>query len=444
MNRNHEPILRAGAADLDTLIRPHEGRISRSIFSDANIYELEMARIFARTWAYIGHESELRSPGDFITNHIGEDPVIAARDANGEIHIMLNACTHRGRTVCPLDRGNAKSFTCSYHGWTFAPDGRLAGVPRADEVYYGELDRSRLGLRKVPRIETHNGLIFANWDEHATTLDNFLGADMLWYLDLPFAGALGGLEVVGPVMKYRIKTNWKIPSENFAGDDYHVLHTHRSGFETGFLPDYDTLGDYIAYFDHGHGMGDIPKPGRALNNDLGLAQMLGPEAVEYVHAYQKRLQELTTLEQASLHGLGEGNVFPNLSWIKFGCFHILGLFQWHPRGPHEVEVRQTALFDAQAPQLVKDFARAQMSQENAAAGIFGQDDGENFEQITAAGKGYMARHSEFDYSMGLGHEGEVAEPGYRGALGPHFSEQNHRNYYRYYLDLMQTPENGHG
>jgi dibenzofuran dioxygenase alpha subunit len=433
MNSNLNDI---AADSLVNLIRPNEGRVSRQIFSDPDIYRLELERIFSRTWAYIGHESELKSPGDFLTNTIGEDPVIASRDAKGDIHVMLNACSHRGRMVCPVDRGNARSFTCAYHGWTYASDGSLAGVPRADTVYHGELDRSKFGLRKVPRVETHNGLIFANWDADAMPLKEFLGDDLLWYMDLPFKGALGELEVVGPVMKYRIKTNWKIASENFAGDDYHVLHTHRSGFEIGFLPDYDTLGDYIAYFGHGHGMGDIPKPGRALQNDLGLAQFIGPEAVDYVNQYQARLKAVASPEQASVHGLGEGNIFPNCSWIKFGCFHVLGLFQWHPKGPNEVEVRQTVFFDTAAPQVVKDFARSQMSQENSAAGIFGQDDGENFEQITASAHGFIASHQEFDYTMGLGHEGEIQEPGYRGQLGPHFSEQNHRNYYRYYLELM--------
>ena len=79
--------------DLVNLIRPNEGRVSRQIFSDPDIYGLELERVFSRTWAYIGHESELKSPGDFLTNMIGEDPVIASRDAKGYIHVMLNACT---------------------------------------------------------------------------------------------------------------------------------------------------------------------------------------------------------------------------------------------------------------------------------------------------------------------------------------------------------------
>ncbi len=253
-------------------------------------------------------------------------------------------------------------------------------------------------------MENYKGFIFANWDEDAIPLVDYLGADQLWYLDLAFEAPLGGLEVIGPTMKFRIKANWKLAAENFAGDDYHVLYTHGSAFQIGFLPDYDTLGDYIAYFGHGHGMGDISKPGRAYQNDVGMAQFLGPEAIEYVNAVHERLKARVSPLQAEMHGLGQGNIFPNLSWIKFGVFHVFGLFQWHPRGPGEIEVWQTALFDRDAPQSVKDFARTQMSQENAAAGIFGQDDGENFEQITESARGVVSQTRDFNYAMGLGHE----------------------------------------
>ncbi len=444
MNSFAEQSVAGRTNTLEDLVRPEDGRVSRAIFVDAAIYRLEQERIFARSWSYMGHESQLRNPGDYITNFIGEDPVIAVRDESGQVRVLLNSCRHRGKQVCSTDRGTTKLFRCAYHGWTYNTKGALMGVPRADTVYHGELDKSRLGLVELPRVESHQGMIFAHWDAQAEPLVDYLGKDMLWYLDVPFEGALGGLEVLGPVMKFRIETNWKIPAENFAGDDYHVLHTHGSGFQIDFLPDYDTLGDYIAYFPHGHGMGDIPKPGRALGNDLAMAQMFGSDGVDYVNAYQARLKQRTSAAQASMHGLGEGNIFPNLSWIKFGCFHALGFYQWHPKGPGQVEVWQTALFDAGAPQVVKDFARSQMSQENAAAGIFGQDDGENFEQITESAHGYMSLQQDFNYTMGLGHEGEVDEPGYPGQLGPHFSEQNHRNYYRYYRDLMAATGDGNG
>jgi phenylpropionate dioxygenase-like ring-hydroxylating dioxygenase large terminal subunit len=436
---SERPFTVTGTGDLTSLVRPDQGTISRRVFSSEEIYRQELERVFTKTWLFIGHESQLRQPGDYITNFMAEDPVIATRAADGRIRVLLNSCRHRGMAVCTSDTGTSKFFRCPYHGWTYSNNGELVGVPRADVIYHGELDKSRLGLTEVPRVDSYKGMIFANWDPGAIPLADYLGRDHLWYLDLAFEAPLGGLEVLGPTMKFRIKANWKLAAENFAGDDYHVLYTHGSAFQIGFLPDYDLLGDYIAHFPHGHGMGDIAKPGRAYQNDLGMAQFLGTEATEYLTAVHERLENRVTPRQAEMHGLGEGNIFPNLSWIKFGVFHVFGLFQWHPKGPGEMEVWQTAFFDAAAPQSVKDFARTQMSQENAAAGIFGQDDGENFEQITESARGFVSQTRDFDYSMGLAHEGEVHEDGYPGHLGPHYSEQNHRNFYRYWLQLMTAP-----
>jgi phenylpropionate dioxygenase-like ring-hydroxylating dioxygenase large terminal subunit len=371
---------------------------------------------------------------------IAEDPVIVCRDAKGSINVLLNSCRHRGLAVCSTDRGNTKLFHCPYHGWTYGRDGKLTGVPKMGEAYFRELDKGTHSLLRVPRVEIYKGFIFANWDEDAMSLEESLGAEMLWYLDIPIVGALGGLEVIGPAMKFRMKTNWKLAAENFTGDDYHVLTTHGCAFEIGFLPDYATLADYTANFDNGHGMGDIPKPGRAIENDRNMAQMFGPEGASYVENVNKRLREHLSDRQGDVHDIGQSNIFPNLSWISFGCFHAFGLFQWHPRGVDEIEVWQTTFFDAGAPQAIKDYARTQMSQENAAAGIFGQDDGENFERIAEVLRGKVAGNMDFDYSMGVGHAGEVQVSGLPGRLGPHYTEENHRNFYRHWIKMMSEKE----
>ncbi|MFD0849980.1 aromatic ring-hydroxylating oxygenase subunit alpha [Sphingosinicella xenopeptidilytica] len=427
------PVLES---ELQRLVDPDRGRINGRVFSDPAIYQRELTHIFMKSWCFVAHESQLRNAGDYVTALIGEDPVIVSRDSNGSINVLLNSCRHRGLAVCSSDRGNTNLFRCPYHGWTYSRDGSLLGVPKMDEAYHRELAKDARGLIRVPRVESYKGFIFANWDADAIPLETYLGQDMLWYFDIPIVGALGGLEVIGPTMKFRMKANWKLASENFAGDDYHVLSTHGAAFRIGFLPDYDTLADYTAYFENGHGMGDIPKPGRAIELDRGMAQMFGPDAAAYVEAFSERVRTHLSDRQAELHSIGEGNVFPNLSWIKFGCFHAFGLLQWHPRGVDEIEVWQTTLFDSAAPQEVRDYARAQMSQENAAAGIFGQDDGENFERITEMLRGAVSGRADFDYSMGLGREGEVEVSGLPGRLGPHYTEQNHRNFYRHWLNLM--------
>src|ERR1043166_5299958 len=133
--------------DIKSLVDPEGGLIDRRIFSDPDIYELERERIFARCWLYLGHESEIPHPGDFITGYMAEAPVILWRELRGQPRAFLNLCRHRGNRVCRADRGNAKLFTCSYHGWSYSTDGKLAIVPMAEA--FRNLDRGQRGLIHV-------------------------------------------------------------------------------------------------------------------------------------------------------------------------------------------------------------------------------------------------------------------------------------------------------
>lgn len=75
------------------------------------------------------HESQVANPGDYVINYIGEDQVIVVRNGEGEVNVLLNTCRHRGNALCRAEQGNAKSFVCSYHGWNYALNGDLIGVP---------------------------------------------------------------------------------------------------------------------------------------------------------------------------------------------------------------------------------------------------------------------------------------------------------------------------
>ena len=105
------------------------GLIDRDIFTSSTIYDAEKERIFTRTWLFVGHESQIAEPGDFILSRMGEESVILNRDRNGRIHVLLNNCRHRGMRVCRYDQGNARSFTCPYHAWVYSDGGNLIGVP---------------------------------------------------------------------------------------------------------------------------------------------------------------------------------------------------------------------------------------------------------------------------------------------------------------------------
>ena len=215
--------------EIKSLIDPEGGLVNRRIFADPEIYELERERLFARCWLYLGHECEVPNPGDFVTAYMGEEAVILCRDLSGRLRAFLNLCRHRGNRVCRADRGNAKLFTCSYHGWTYSTDGKLAIVPMAEA--FRNLDRDQWGLIPVAQLDSYKGLIFATFDPEAPTLPDYLG-DMAWYLDILLDRREGGTEVSGP-HRWLVDANWKTAAENFGGDGYHIASTHGSARELG-------------------------------------------------------------------------------------------------------------------------------------------------------------------------------------------------------------------
>ena len=126
-------------------------RVHGSLYTDPDVFEQELERIWYRTWVFVGHVSEVPAPNDYVRKWIGPQPVIMTRDKQGQIHLLLNRCAHRANLVCDADKGNSSAFRCPYHGWTFANDGRLLGYP-FNSGYGGRALKAELGLGRVPRF----------------------------------------------------------------------------------------------------------------------------------------------------------------------------------------------------------------------------------------------------------------------------------------------------
>src|SRR5262249_10361608 len=155
---------------------------------------------------YVGHESEVRNPGDFRTRLVCDRPVIFCRDSAGKTRVFLNICRHRGAIVCREPEGNAKSYTCFYHGWSYNRDGALDGVP-GEDAYPPRFRKSDFGLAEPPRVASYRGFVFLNFDQHAMPLEEYL-AGTKEYIDIVVDQSPSGqMEVIQGLQDYDIRSN---------------------------------------------------------------------------------------------------------------------------------------------------------------------------------------------------------------------------------------------
>ena len=437
-----------------------QGTISPAVFSE-ELYERELERVFGRSWLLVGHDSLIPNNGDYFASFMGEDPVIVQRDTTGKIRVYLNKCRHRGNAVCVHDRGNAKAFTCSYHGWSYA-DGALTAVPMSREAYLDELEMKKLGLIEPPKVRVYGGLIFACWDPDAVSLGDYLG-DAKWWLDnFLLREELGGLEVVPGPQRYIMPINWKLLAENFAGDDYHFAATHTSVLRAlaksqdqrvavapGAAPrvvgkSYDF--SVLANAGRGvpHGFLEVKTGPGSLSQDMAQAERLGPEAVEWVSRRERLLDETLKKYPVRPYSFHAGNIFPNFALIGAGsAFYGKGLILHHPRGASKTEVWMWCALEKGAPEAVKKHQRFVLMQRQAAAGMVAPDDHENFERISDALGTGIGRHVPLHYAMALGHDADDPRPpeykgkaDWPGKVLPLMSEAIQRDFYRHWEQLM--------
>jgi phenylpropionate dioxygenase-like ring-hydroxylating dioxygenase large terminal subunit len=206
-----------------------DDRIHASLYTDPRVFEDEMERIFHRGWVFVGHESEIPAPGDYLTRHIGREPVIMVRGKDGAVEVLVNRCMHRGTLVCSAERGSARTFACPYHGWTYDLSGTLLGVPYPGG--YAALDKRAHGLARPPRVSAYRGFVFASLSPDGPSLAEHLGpATRLIDRSCDLAPN-GEIELSAGWVKHHCAANWKMLPENDS-DGYHLGFVHAALFKT--------------------------------------------------------------------------------------------------------------------------------------------------------------------------------------------------------------------
>jgi phenylpropionate dioxygenase-like ring-hydroxylating dioxygenase large terminal subunit len=423
-----------------------DGLVPSRVLNDATIYQLELDRIFARAWVFVGHSSEIPSRGDYVLRYIGQDAFILVRDERGNIRVLFDACRHRGAQICRAEKGNTSHFRCPYHGWTYKNTGDLVGAPAYQQAY-GGMDKAEWGLISAAHVTELHGLIFATLDPSAPSLDEYLGG-MRWYLDLLFNLTEDGMEVVGEPQRWIMTANWKSPAENFAGDDYHTVFLHKSMWDVGTIqiPAFANMMGYHVHAAPGHSMSFSIAPDR---DDPGPKFWGYPE--EVVRMFRAERVSPEQFDLAYRSRVGVGNIFPNLSFLalpltpdpeRIPPTGLMTIRQWQPAGPTKVEIWNWFLVwkgvSAEYRQLSYRAGLGTFS----SSGLFEQDDAEPWQSMSRNGGSSIARTRNWllNYKMGLrgiGGSRRVDDwPGPGVAYWPRYEEGVQRNFWRRWIDFM--------
>ena len=201
-------------------------RCKRNIFTDPELFELEMRYIFEGNWIYLAHDSQIPNNNDYFTTFMGRQPIFIARNRQSELNAFINACSHRGAMICRHKRGNKSTYTCPFHGWTFNNNGKLLKVKDPDGAGYPDQfnqDGSH-DLTKIARFESYRGFLFGSLSPDVKPLREHLG-EAAKIIDMIVDQSPDGLEILRGSSTYVYDGNWKLQTENGA-DGYHVSATH--------------------------------------------------------------------------------------------------------------------------------------------------------------------------------------------------------------------------
>lgn len=210
--------------------RPQDGvfRVNRSIYTDSDILDAEFKRIFEAGWVFLCLSGLVPAPGDYISTHIGRQPVFVVRRHDGSLGAHINACAHRGALLTPMRVGNFdKNIRCPYHGWRYDFEGRCAAITGQNIGWPQEnFDKTQFNLTSVPRIDSYRGFVFGSLNPDVPPLTEHLGG-ITAFLDLFCAPAPAELEIVAGASIHTTNGNWKIVHDN-GPDPYHAPVVHRN------------------------------------------------------------------------------------------------------------------------------------------------------------------------------------------------------------------------
>ena len=399
--------------------------VSGKVYSDKEIFTQELEKIWYKTWVYVGHESEVPNPNDFVMKSIGPEPVIMTRDKTGEINLLLNRCSHRGNKVCMKQKGNARSFTCPYHAWTFGNDGRLIGQSFPDG--FRSKEKSELGLGKVTRVASYGGFVFGSFAKEGPTLEEHLGGAKETIDRLLDNSPSGEIEVTAGFLKHKVRGNWKLLVENET-DGYHPGFVHASVFQAMDSRINELYGDKSISLSRDYGNGhteiDLRPEFRKRDEELSWFGTNAARLPNYVMQMKDKHGD-DKARKIMIDGTPHVMIFPNLFIAEIQIFVI------QPVSADETIQHVTALQFKGSPDINRRLRQQTMGSVGP-AGFLLADDSEMYERTH---EGLKAQLPEFTYTGRGDHRERRDEDGF--LVGDSTDDLPSRGIWRHYKSLME-------
>jgi phenylpropionate dioxygenase-like ring-hydroxylating dioxygenase large terminal subunit len=399
-------------------------RVHGSLYTDPDIFAEELRKIWYRTWVFVGHESEVSQPGDYMRKKLGLQDVIMTRDRDGELHLLLNRCAHRGNQVCDDAQGNSSTFRCPYHGWTYRNDGELVGFPFFKGYGQRKLD---LALGRVPRVDTYRGFVFGSFAADGPSLEEHLGAAAGEIDRLARLSPDEKVELTAGWLQHRTRANWKLLAENET-DGYHPQFVHGSIFGVTGSPIAALYSDSSTAvtrdLGNGHSENDLRPEFRKFDEPMRWFGTSEDRVPDYVGAIRKRYG--AEADKILVEGGPHVMIFPNLFIAEIQVFNI------QPVGVGECTQYSTAVQLSGAHELNKRMVSQCMGSVGP-AGMLLADDTEMYERNQV---GLEALTPEWlDVRRGLKRE-HADENGF--TVGGATDETGMRGFWSQYKTLMES------
>ncbi len=197
--------------------------LPRPFYRDAELYEVELDKIWRHGWLFAGFACQIPAAGDYFVYEVDTDSIIIVRREDGSLAAMHNVCRHRGSLVAIEPIGHAQRLICPYHQWTYDLSGKLAtsrGMP-------ADLDQAELCLKPV-YLREMAGLIYINLA--AEPIDFEVAHACM----APLARPQGFDRArVAHLVDYEVHANWKIVWENNR-ECYHCDVNHPQYIKANF------------------------------------------------------------------------------------------------------------------------------------------------------------------------------------------------------------------